>query len=458
MLLVVGVLVALMIGGLAWATDRSVPGSAAAAQTRAAEPLAKLRVIDPGADVRRDAATNFRAARDGQNLRQGDTVRTNDTGFVEINYADGSLTRLGHATEFTIELLTEERGGRQTRGALTVGDTWSRAAKVSESGSFEVRAGGTTAAVEGTAFSFSCVPSANAAPVCTVVDVVDNVNVTTTDGSLRALSPATSVQSTDDALGPITTLTREQLLANGFIIDNLLLDQAQGKGLGLGDLPAASVAPPTTTTTTVAGISIQAVAPAVTTVEAPPDVPETPPLPPPPSDPRCVSDAWTALVGAGGQTFATEQACSDFGLAGGTFATTGAGVFIIPLGETVTLGAVSNTACHALSYGYELNLDASTALPVGSKSDECPGATPISLGEGFTLGPFDHAVLVRVFLQDDTCGGASMRFFSDGDHAALDPADPSAVWLMDAGGLCTDIGARPPDPDDLNLIISLLVS
>jgi hypothetical protein len=60
-----------------------------------------------------------------------------------------------------------------------VGETWNRAAKVSETGSFEVKAGGTTAAVEGTAFVATCVPKSDGSQAvdCTFTAVVDNIQV-----------------------------------------------------------------------------------------------------------------------------------------------------------------------------------------------------------------------------------------------------------------------------------------
>ena len=49
-------------------------------------------------------------------LEQGDSIQTDDAGRAEINYTDGSLTRLSSSTEFTITKLTDKRGGRQTAG------------------------------------------------------------------------------------------------------------------------------------------------------------------------------------------------------------------------------------------------------------------------------------------------------------------------------------------------------
>jgi len=141
-------------------------------------PLANLKVTAQHVSVKAKGKSSYAAAKSGQALQQGDTIKTDGSGRAEIDYTDGSLTRLAGSTVFTISKLTNERGGRQTQGTLSVGETWNRAAKVSETGSFEVKAGGTTAAVEGTAFVVQCTPSGTAQQVtCTVTAVVDHVNV-----------------------------------------------------------------------------------------------------------------------------------------------------------------------------------------------------------------------------------------------------------------------------------------
>ena len=117
---------------------------------------------DPGARRHRQARGRSevrRRRRKARPSKKATPIQTDEAGSAEINYTDGSLTRLAASTEYTITKLTNKQGGRQTQGTLTVGETWNRAAKVSENGSFEVKAGGTTAAVEGTAFVFSCVKS-----------------------------------------------------------------------------------------------------------------------------------------------------------------------------------------------------------------------------------------------------------------------------------------------------------
>ena len=169
----------LAVVGISVAMTMFATGVAGAKVRSASTTLANLKVTEDDVTIKQKGASNFVAAKDGQALKQGDTIKTDADGRAEIDYTDGSLTRLAGSTVFTISKLTNERGGRQTQGTLSVGETWNRAAKVSETGSFEVKAGGTTAAVEGTAFVVKCVPKDNGKQevTCTVTAVVDDIHV-----------------------------------------------------------------------------------------------------------------------------------------------------------------------------------------------------------------------------------------------------------------------------------------
>ncbi len=151
----------------------------AAPAAGAAEALAKLKVTADNVQIKQKGKSTFVDATDGMALKQGDTLKTDTAGLAEIDYTDGSITRLANSTVFTISVLTNEKGGRQTQGTLSVGETWNRAAKVSETGSFEVKAGGTTAAVEGTAFVAKCTPNSDGSQAvdCTFTAVVDDIKV-----------------------------------------------------------------------------------------------------------------------------------------------------------------------------------------------------------------------------------------------------------------------------------------
>jgi hypothetical protein len=161
-----------VIGGVAMV---SVSGATAASSKGTT--LATLKIRADAVQVKAKDATDYAPAKDGQALKQGDSLKTDATGLAEIAYTDGSLTRLGPSTEFQITTLTSKKGARQTQGTLTVGSTWNRAAKVSESGSFSIKAGGATAAVQGTAFVVTCPPAGSASMQCTVTAIVDSVGV-----------------------------------------------------------------------------------------------------------------------------------------------------------------------------------------------------------------------------------------------------------------------------------------
>jgi hypothetical protein len=145
----------------------------------AAEALANLKITADNVQVKQKGKSSFADAKEGMALKQGDTIKTDATGLAEIDYTDGSITRLANGTVFTISKLTSDKGGRQTQGTLSVGETWNRAAKVSETGSFEVKAGGTTAAVQGTAFVAKCVPDSSGSQEvdCSFTAVVDDIKV-----------------------------------------------------------------------------------------------------------------------------------------------------------------------------------------------------------------------------------------------------------------------------------------
>lgn len=172
-------LLAMLAIGAAVALTPVVAGSAAGAASDTA--LAHLKITADNVSIKAKGKTTFVPAKDGMALKQGDTIKTDASGLAEIDYTDGSLTRLANSTVFTLSVLTNEKGGRQTQGTLSVGETWNRAAKVSETGSFEVKAGGTTAAVEGTAFVAKCVPNDETPDpqdvTCTFTAVVDNIHV-----------------------------------------------------------------------------------------------------------------------------------------------------------------------------------------------------------------------------------------------------------------------------------------
>ena len=79
------------------------------------ETLANLKVTADNVQVKQKGKSTFVAAKDGLALKQGDTLKTDATGRAEIDYTDGSLTRLASSTVFTISKLTNERAAARPR-------------------------------------------------------------------------------------------------------------------------------------------------------------------------------------------------------------------------------------------------------------------------------------------------------------------------------------------------------
>jgi hypothetical protein len=249
-------IVALIAGGPASAAAPSSTAPASAGTAKATS-VAKLVIIEPGASIRRAGKTEFKPAKDGAKLRVGDTIQTDGTGFVEIDYTDDSFTRLDIDTTFTIISLTDDEGNRKIDGSLDSGRAWNRTSALTESESFEQEGAGATAAVVGTAFLFEC----DGAGHCTVTSVVDGIKYTSVDGDVQFLDPlqactADELSTTDTDLcdNPID-VPPDALSA--FAALNLYLDSQRGLP-GIAPKPISGtiedgVVTPTTVDTTPAG-------------------------------------------------------------------------------------------------------------------------------------------------------------------------------------------------------------
>lgn len=159
------------------------------------------------------------------------------------------------------------------------------------------------------------------------------------------------------------------------------------------------------------------------------------------------------MVGAAGETFASEADCVAFRVAGGEFAT---GI-VIPAGQVATISDAAFAACDVLTYGYQLNFGSTVQLE--SKPQGCEDV-PVS---GTTIGPFPTAVLLRISLLDtgwpDESAFCSDTFYSDGGHALVTGSRPWTVDIMD-GFVCASTASDPrPVPEvgagNLRLTITL---
>jgi hypothetical protein len=216
------------------AAPMAASASAGAARSGRDEraPIAHLKVTADNVEVRRADSKRFRPAHDGQRLKEGDTVRTDETGRAEIEYTDDSFTRLDVETTFTIVRLTNASGDRRIKGSLDTGRTWNRTSALAESESFEVEGAGAIAAVAGTAFVVECLDG-----TCEFLAVVD---VTTVTGSnhRETLGPGNAVDALNGQLGAKVAHALDELAGDDWVQGNLWLDQL--RGIGGGPIVAAA--------------------------------------------------------------------------------------------------------------------------------------------------------------------------------------------------------------------------
>jgi uncharacterized cupin superfamily protein len=199
----------------------SKPSSSAAAAADAT-----LKIRDQAAELRAKAATTFAGATDGQALALGDTVKTNGTGFAQVNYRDGSLTRIDANGQFTLTDLSTAAQAQRVAGTLDGGRAWSNVQKVTSSDSrYEIDTSVATASVRGTRFNTDCTSTDGS---CSFTVVEGTVTVTPKGGTAVDLGPNESLTvHSDSTVTSNPTLTPEQLLTDSWIAKNIRIDATE---------------------------------------------------------------------------------------------------------------------------------------------------------------------------------------------------------------------------------------
>lgn len=243
------------------ASDDEAPG------VGTGEELATLEVIDQQIAVKTTESDEFEPGTTGMGLDVGYQIRSNDTGFGELGYFDGSWMRIEARATLTIEELSDTEESRAVETSIDGGRVWSRTEKLTGSGDrFDVGSPVGTASVRGTRFSIDCTvdwgqyaadvvdadagedeapdattttdtPTTDTTPtsaeladdlsVCEFTVIEGEVMVTLLDGTEYVLGPSQRLVAADDGrtpIGPLQVLP-DELYATEWIQKNLGVDR-----------------------------------------------------------------------------------------------------------------------------------------------------------------------------------------------------------------------------------------
>jgi hypothetical protein len=215
-------------------------GSGSEDTSEAAGVSATLEIITTNIETSVDEAP-FEEATAGEELFVGDRVKTDDTGFAELSYHDGSWQRVENNATLTLEKLLESDKAASVATSVDVGRTWNRVRELSEpDDAYELETPVATAAVRGTAFSTEC-PDENE---CTFKVVYGTVAVTPLDSEpIELVAPATLTVRRNEPPPEPQTVPADALRADPWIKKNLELDGERFGEEGAGDEGAVGAEP-----------------------------------------------------------------------------------------------------------------------------------------------------------------------------------------------------------------------
>ncbi len=171
----------------------------------------------------------FEPARRGQKLVKGDRVRTDATGFAELNYQDGSWQRIENNATLTVQRLTDTSKGQAVRSGVDIGRTWNRVRELSQpEDAYELETPVATASVRGTRFASEC-PTRDR---CVFQVLEGKVLIDPVDGPPVLVEAPATLEVTRGAppVGP-TVVAPDVLRAEPWIAKNLRADRRKLAGL-----------------------------------------------------------------------------------------------------------------------------------------------------------------------------------------------------------------------------------
>lgn len=185
--------------GLVWAAAGlvvAVVGAVLLVVSRSPANVGTAKEIQSSVEVRSGAGAAFKSVKEHPSVKAGDVVRTSEDGLGEIDYGDGSVTRLDSSTTFTVDRLLTT-GKRVVRASLSEGRVWSKVNKLSGSDDrFEVRTPNATATVRGTIFVCEATSSENGLTALTpelfettCMQITGNTDVVWDNGAVGHMGP-----------------------------------------------------------------------------------------------------------------------------------------------------------------------------------------------------------------------------------------------------------------------------
>lgn len=190
-----------VVAALVWLGLRAAPSEEG---WQRGDRFATIRVLD-GLVETAERGGLFAPVEESGSLREGGRVRTGQDALAEIDYQDGSLTRIGPETTYEIVELEQEGGRTVIVGKIGLGETFHDVKDLTGTGSrFEVQESNAIAGVRGTRFAARCLPPLP----CGIAVVEGVVEVTPSSGDTVSVEAGQRVTIDDDGLlGEVTEVS-----------------------------------------------------------------------------------------------------------------------------------------------------------------------------------------------------------------------------------------------------------
>lgn len=169
-----------------------------------AAPVVTLVALDGVVELRQ-GSEDFTVVDKSAAVEVGAEVRTGADALAEIEYFDGSLTRVGPSTSYEIVELEQEADRTVIVGKVGLGETFHDVKGLTGSGSrFEIHESNAIAAVRGTRFAARCLPPLP----CGLAVVEGTVEVTPSSGDPVSVEAGQRVIIDDEGLlGDVTEVS-----------------------------------------------------------------------------------------------------------------------------------------------------------------------------------------------------------------------------------------------------------